>query len=125
MADDAYQTLRRLDRSVAARVHPNKYGAVINALVGLMSATTSQRHEPAAPLKGVRTVVLGLDRPARELDARVARTFDQKVERGLFEEVLRLSSRYDLDHELRRRGKDSANQILHTPRLPRVLGGGQ
>jgi tRNA dimethylallyltransferase len=114
MAGDAHQTLRRLDRSVASRVHPNNYDAVINALAGLMAESASERRERAAPAKGVRTVVLGLDRQARDLDSRAAGTFDQQMERGLFEEVLDLCARYNLDEERQRRGKDSPNQVLHT-----------
>jgi tRNA dimethylallyltransferase len=112
MASDAYETLRRLDSRVAARVHPNNYDAVINALARLMTGPATERHARAAPK--VRTVVLGLDQPARRLDARVARTFDQQMERGLYEEVLKLCSRYDLDAEMRRRGRDSPHQVLHT-----------
>lgn len=59
-------------------------------------------------------MVLGLDRPARELDDRVARTFDEQLGRGLLEEVVELSDRYDLERQLRRRGKDSPNQVIHT-----------
>jgi len=58
--------------------------------------------------------VFGLDRPARELDARVAQTFDRQIQTGLLDEVLDLNSRYDLDDELRRRGKRTRNQVLHT-----------
>jgi tRNA dimethylallyltransferase len=111
LADDAYQTLRRLDRSVAARVHPNNYDGVINALAGVMAGTTSEPRK--GQLKGVRTVVLGLDRPVRVLDARVASTFARQLERGLYEEVLELSARYDLGGKLPRRSEDS-NQVLHT-----------
>jgi tRNA dimethylallyltransferase len=112
LAEDAYQTLRRLDRAAAARVHPNNYDGVINALAGVMSDTTSKPRRQR--MKGVRSVVLGLDRPARDLDGRVAATFERQLERGLFEEVLDLSTRYDLDTEARRHSEDSSNQVLHT-----------
>ncbi|HVX43901.1 MAG TPA: tRNA (adenosine(37)-N6)-dimethylallyltransferase MiaA [Mycobacteriales bacterium] len=108
MAEDAYETLKRLDRKAAGRVHPNNYEAVINALSRIMSTPDGGSKQTA------RTVVLGLDRPASELDARVASTFDRQLRDGLFDEVLGLGERYDLDAEMRRRGKRSGNQVLHT-----------
>ena len=36
------------------------------------------------------------------------------MRRGLYEEILELNHRYDLDREIRRRGADSENQVLHT-----------
>lgn len=110
MAQDAYQTLRRLDRKLAARIHPNNYDVVINALARVMSDSAAA----SGPHEKVRTLVFGLDRPARELDARVAQTFDRQIQTGLLDEVLDLNSRYDLDDELRRRGKRTRNQVLHT-----------
>lgn len=110
MAADAYETLKRLDRATASRVHPNNYEAVINALSRIMGGPAPDRTATA----GVRAVVLGLDRPASELDARVAGTFDRQLQDGLFEEILELGDRYGLDDDMRRRGKRSSNQVLHT-----------
>jgi tRNA dimethylallyltransferase len=108
LAGDAYATLRRLDRGAASRVHPNNYEAVINALAALTAA-------PAATgPPGPDPVVLGLDPGQRVLDRRVAETYDDQVRRGLYAEVSDLAARYDLDREFRRRGPDSANQVLHT-----------
>jgi tRNA dimethylallyltransferase len=111
MTSDAYAMLRRLDRGTAARVHPNNYEAIINALA---TATAPQSDRaPAAP----RTVVLGLNPPQQLLDERVEQTFDRQVGRGLFDEILALNARYDLDQEMRaalRQGRDSQNQVLHT-----------
>lgn len=111
MAPDAYAMLRRLDRAAAGRVHPNNYEGVINALVTVMSGDDSRRDRrgPAS-----RDVVLGLDRGVRETDARVAAVYDEQVRRGLFAEICALAERYGLDEEIRRRGRDSENQVLHT-----------
>jgi len=107
MAADAHAMLRRLDRAAAARVHPNNYAAVINALAGIMAAD-----QPTAP--DLTTLVLGLDPGCRVLDQRVARTYDEQVARGLFDEIVHLNERYGLDRDLRGRGRDSPNQVLHT-----------
>lgn len=111
MADDAYAMLRRLDRAAAGRVHPNNYDGVINALARVMAG---QRHEDRRRTDDTRTVVLGLDRPARQLDTRVAETFDHQLAVGLYDEVLGLADRYDLDTEMRRHGRRSRNQVLRT-----------
>lgn len=111
MADDAYAMLRRLDRAAAARVHPNNYDGVINALARVMAG---QGRDDRRQHADMRTMVLGLDRPARQLDARVAETFDRQLARGLYDEVLDLARRYDLDAEMGRRGRRSANQVLRT-----------
>ncbi len=111
MTSDAYAMLRRLDRGVAARVHPNNYEAIINAL-----ATATAPRPDRAPT-ALQTVVLGLNPPQQVLDERVEQTFDRQVDRGLFDEILALNARYDLDQEMRaalREGRDSPNQVLHT-----------
>lgn len=111
MADDAYGMLRRLDRAAAGRVHPNNYEGVVNALARV---TAGQGHDSRRQSDDTRTVVLGLDRPARQLDARVAETFDHQLASGLHDEVLDLADRYDLDAEMRMRGRHSENQVLRT-----------
>jgi tRNA dimethylallyltransferase len=111
MAPDAYAMLRRLDRSAAAKVHPNNYEGIINALVTVMSGDESRRTPGGG---GPRSLVLGLDRGAKEIDARVGATYDEQIRRGLFAEVCDLAARYDLDDQIRRRGRDSENQVLHT-----------
>ena len=111
MAGDAYAMLRRLSRDTADRVHPNNYEAIINALTSLVTADGSDA-QPADSAPA--TIVFGLDPGARTIDERVALTYDQQVERGLFDEVLSLNARYDLDREARRRERDSPNQVLHT-----------
>ncbi len=111
MAADAYAMLRRLDLQAAARVHPHNYPAVINALAARIAAadraTRPGRHCLA-------TVTLGLDPGPRALAKRVARTYEDQLRRGLFGEILDLNDRYRLDAEMRRRGRDSPNQVLHT-----------
>ncbi|MBO0827280.1 MAG: hypothetical protein J2P24_05810 [Streptosporangiales bacterium] len=111
MADDAYAMLRRLDRTAAGRVHPNNYDGVINALARVMAG---QGQDARRSDDDTRTVVLGLDRPARQLDARVAETFGHQLAAGLHDEVQDLADRYDLDTEMRRRGRHSGNQVLRT-----------
>lgn len=116
-AGDAYATLRRLNPGRAARVHPNNYEAIINALAALMGQTEAgATNAGGAKDEGGRmaTVVFGLDPGARALDQRVARTYDHQVDLGLFDEITGLAARYDLDGEMRRRGRDSQNQVLHT-----------
>lgn len=110
MAADAYRTLRRLDRGAAARVHPNNYEGIINALAAAMSGASAARGE-AAP--GVRRVVLGLDPGQRALDDLIARRLAAQLEAGLFDEVCSLAARYDLDRAARRERPDP-NQVLQT-----------
>lgn len=112
MAADAHATLRRLDRAAAGRVHPNNYEGVINALAAAMGGREREADAPGAA--NVTHVVLGLDRPPHELDDRVARAFDDQMDQGLLEEVVDLADRYDLDAEMRRHGRKSPNQVLHT-----------
>ena len=107
MAADAHAMLRRLDRAAAVQVHPNNYVGVINALAARMAG------ESGVPA-GFATVLCGLDPGVGTVDRRVAQTYDDQVARGLSEEIVGLDERYDLDGELRRRGRDSANQVLHT-----------
>jgi tRNA dimethylallyltransferase len=111
MLNDAYETLRRLDRNSAARVHPNNYEAVINALAVVVGGG---RQAAGDGDQSVRSVVLGLDPGARAVEQRVIRTYDEQVRRGLFGEILALDERYGLEHQLRQRGSDAANQVLHT-----------
>jgi tRNA dimethylallyltransferase len=142
-AGDAHATLRRLSPQRAARVHPNNYEAVINALAAVMSGSadadaadrrTGDAVGRSAADRGARvrtadpdprggtmgaegavtTVVFGLDPGARALDRRVADTYDRQVGLGLFEEIKSLAARYDLDREFRRLGRRSRNQVLHT-----------
>lgn len=110
MAADAYATLRRLDPAAAKRVHPNNYVGVLDALASAMAGADG-RDAAAAPASNV---VLGLDPPQRALDERVARTLDDQLDRGLLDEIVTLADRYDLDAEMRRRGRRSDNQVLHT-----------
>ena len=111
MAEDAYAMLRRLDRQAAARVHPHNYAAVINALAARMAAGSRTARPERADLA---TVVLGLDPGLRALAERVADTYQDQLRRGLLGEILDLNDRYQLDTEMRRRGHDSPNQVLHT-----------
>jgi tRNA dimethylallyltransferase len=122
-AGDAYATLRRLNPARATRVHPNNYEAIINALAAVMAETGPSGQTrgggtgPAGPDEAAgatATVVLGLDPGARVLDRRVAGTYHGQVERGLFDEIKSLAARYGLDREMRQRGRDSQNQVLHT-----------
>jgi tRNA dimethylallyltransferase len=111
LAADAYQTLRRLDRGAAARVHPNNYEGIIDALAMAMSG----RHaRPSAGPGQAHQVVLGLDPGQSGLDKRVARTYDDQVRAGLYDEICSLADRYGLDEEMRRHGRKSQNQVLHT-----------
>jgi len=107
-SSDAYSLLQHLDRRAAGKVHPNNYHAIINAL-GTVMAGGKQNPTP----NPYRHLVLVLDTPQRSLDGRVARAYDDQVRRGLFDEVVRLAERYDLDREVRQR-YESENQVLHT-----------
>jgi len=109
MAADAYAVLRRLDRNAAAKVHPNNYDAVINTLAGVMAADAGPRD--ARPEAGAQVVLLGLDPGASRIDERVARTYDEQVRQGLFDEIQDLDRRYRLSG---RRRSTSDNQVLHT-----------
>jgi tRNA dimethylallyltransferase len=99
MAADAYAMLRRLDRT--ARVHPNNYEAIINALATRMGGGP-------APAAAAPAVILGLDPGAAAVDRRVAATYDDQVRRGLFDEIQALAARYDLER------RPGTNEVLHT-----------
>jgi tRNA A37 N6-isopentenylltransferase MiaA len=165
MAADAYALLRRLNRDAAARVHPNNYEAVINALAGVLAGSHGGSvgggsvgggragggragggragggragggragggsvgggraggglvggglvGGAVAGGGGLAPVVLGVDPGARAIDRRVAVTFAEQLKRGLLGEIADLNARYDLDAQLRRHGRDSQNQVLHT-----------
>jgi tRNA dimethylallyltransferase len=114
MAADAHAVLRRLDRSAAARVHPNNYEAVINALAAVTAGSAGGRGGRGGGESPPARVVLALDPGSRRLDRRVERTYDDQVKRGLFEEIEALGDRYRLDREIRARGHGSKNQVLHT-----------
>lgn len=116
MVTDAHAMLRRLDRAAAQRVRPNDYVGVVNALARVIAGSGADPpgRTPNPDADGVRTVVLGVDRPPRQLDARVAETFDRQLVAGLYDEVLGLADRYDLDAEMRQRGPHSQNQVLRT-----------
>ncbi|MGH2355051.1 MAG: tRNA (adenosine(37)-N6)-dimethylallyltransferase MiaA [Chloroflexota bacterium] len=114
MAPEAHRLLRRIDRAAAGRVHPRNYEAVINALASIMAGSGSGSARQGATPSGWDCVMLGLDPGQRALDARVARTFERQMQRGLMEEIDALNTRYRLDQEIRRRGKESQNQVFHT-----------
>ncbi|ADB35022.1 tRNA isopentenyltransferase [Kribbella flavida DSM 17836] len=110
MAADAHEVLARLDKQAAAKVHANNYDGVINAL----AHAVGNDPERAVATVPTRTVMLGVDRPAADIDRRVAETYDDQVRRGLRDEVLGLEQRYDLLTQYRRLGKKTANQVVHT-----------
>jgi tRNA dimethylallyltransferase len=129
MTSDAWKMLARLDRAAAAKVNANNHVGVLNALAQAMagsaepdssaSGASSGRAAglaagPAGAGGGVRAVVLGVDRPARVIDCRVAETFDRQVQQGLFDEVLALDARYDLQGQHRLQARQATNQVLHT-----------
>jgi len=111
MRRDAFEMLRRLDKGAANKVHQNNYVAVINALATVMSRDAAAA-APAGPR--IRPLLLGLDPDQAGLDQRVASTYDDQVRRGLFDEVLALTERYDLDEAIRQPFEGHPNQVLHT-----------
>ena len=108
MAADAHATLQRLDPAGAARVHANNHAGVINALARVMAGADE------TGLPQVDRLVLGVDRPPRDLDQRIADTFARQLAGGLYDEVLALESRYQLDDQFRQAGSSAPNQVLHT-----------
>jgi tRNA A37 N6-isopentenylltransferase MiaA len=110
MTDDACAMLRRLNRCKADQVHRNNYEAIINALAIIVS----QGDSGSSDHLDLTTAIFGLDPGPQALDQRVAQTYDRQVQSGLFEEIKSLNARYDLDREIRLRGRDSQNQVLHT-----------
>ena len=110
MAEDAYAVLSRLDPKAAGKIHANNYDAIVNALAHAMGNDPDQ----ASPSVAARQVVLGVDRPAADIDRRVAATYDEQVRRGLRDEVLGLDERYDVMAQYRRLGQKAPNQVVHT-----------
>jgi tRNA dimethylallyltransferase len=107
MAADAYATLQRLDPAGAARVHANNHAGVINALARVMAG--EQERGPQT-----NRLLLGVDQPPIELDRRIAETFARQVSAGLYDEVLELDSRYELEDQFRQARDAAPNQVLHT-----------
>lgn len=108
MAADAHATLARLDPAGATRVHANNHAGVINALARVMAGEDETG--------GAKTnrLLLGVDQPPGELDRRIAGTFARQLSAGLYDEVLQLESRYQLDDQFRQARELSPNQVLHT-----------
>jgi len=110
MAEDAYAVLVRLDPRAAGKIHENNYDAVVNALAHAMGNDPDRADTPVV----ARQVVLGVDRPAADIDRRVAATYDDQVRRGLRDEILGLDERYDVMARYRRLSQKSPNQVVHT-----------
>jgi len=110
MAEDAYAVLDRLDPKAAGKIHANNYDAIVNALAHAMGNDPDRASTSVAG----RQVVLGVDRPAADIDRRVAATYDDQVRRGLRDEILGLDERYDVMAQYRRLGQKSPNQVVHT-----------
>jgi tRNA dimethylallyltransferase len=108
MAADAHATLKRLDPAAAGKVHANNHAGVINALARVMAG----EDETSRP--EVNRLLLGVDRPPADLDRRITQTFSRQVAAGLYDEVLQLESRYQLDDQLRESRDRAPNQVLHT-----------
>jgi tRNA dimethylallyltransferase len=105
--------VRRTDPArpkAAGKIHENTYDAIVNALAHAMGNDADRTGTTVAG----RPVVLGVDRPAAEIDQRVAATYDEQVRRGLRDEVLGLDERYDVLAQYRRLGQKSPNQVVHT-----------
>jgi tRNA dimethylallyltransferase len=107
-AADAHRMLHRLDPRAARSLHPNNHEAVINALVRALAPQQRIDGRPET------WVTLGIDPGARAIERGIRRTFDEQVARGLLDEVRSLARRYDLENEMKRRGRQSQNQVLHT-----------
>jgi tRNA dimethylallyltransferase len=110
MAEDAYAVLARLDAKAAGKIHANNYDAIVNALAHAMGSDPDRAGASVA----ARQVVLGVDRPAADIDRRVAETYDDQVRRGLRDEILDLDERYDVQSQYRRLGQKCPNQVVHT-----------
>jgi tRNA dimethylallyltransferase len=108
MAADAHATLERLDPAGAAKVHANNYAGLINALARVMAG------EDETGLPQVNRLVLGVDRSPSDLDRRIAETFARQLSAGLYEEVLELDSRYQLEDQFNEGRGPAPNQVLHT-----------
>jgi tRNA dimethylallyltransferase len=108
LAADAHATLKRLDPAGAARVHANNYAGVLNALARVMAG----EDETGRPQ--VNRLLLGVDRPPGDLDRRIAETFGRQLSAGLYDEVLQLDSRYQLQDQFRQARDLAPNQVLHT-----------
>jgi tRNA dimethylallyltransferase len=92
--------LRRVDPTAAARIPPSDRLRIVRALEVFWQTgrPLSEHHRQGSePLRGFRTLVLGLDPGREELRRRVERRTREMLERGLLDEVRGLLDRYGSD----------------------------
>lgn len=96
--------LARVDPDTAARLKPNDAQRIQRALEVYyvtdkpLSALTRQPRRPYFPYSPIRVALTPSDRAV--LHERIAQRFQDMLERGLIEEVLRLRTRYALDPDM-------------------------
>lgn len=109
-AAEAYRLLHRIDPKLAARVHPNNYDAIINALVRATSST-SDRAPSTSPY---RFVTYGLDRGVEATEERIVDTLEAQLAAGLLDEIAALDARLDLIGQLRQPRDRRTSVVLDT-----------
>jgi tRNA dimethylallyltransferase len=109
---DALAVLRKADPAFARSVDRRNRELILRRLASVMAGSQGAPQRMTGGRYRWRN--LGLLPPQRTLDFRIAATLDSQFKRGLYEEVLALERRYGLCGQLRRLGKDSRNQVLHT-----------
>lgn len=92
-----HRILRKLDRAVAEKVHPNDMPKLIRAIEVCLAARQKMSElwqKGRDPLRGFRIVRLGLDPERAALYERINRRAQRMFDAGLVEETQRLLSKY-------------------------------
>jgi tRNA dimethylallyltransferase len=95
-----WRLLRRVDPSAAERIPPRDRVRVVRALEvfwGTGKPISEHHRAETEPLRGFRTLIVGLDPGREELRRRVERRTREMLERGLLDEVRGLLDRYGSD----------------------------
>jgi len=92
-----HRILRRLDRTLAEKIHANDVPKLIRAIEVCLSARrpmSEQWQLGREPLQGFRILRIGLDPPRAELYARINRRVVAMFEQGLVDETKQLLEKY-------------------------------
>lgn len=94
---DLHKILSRLDRTTAAKIHPNDTPKLIRAIEVCLASrqkVSELWQQGRDPLQGFRILRLGLDPDRAALYARINQRAEQMLKGGLIEETKRLTEKY-------------------------------